>query len=92
MSDVQATREGPVATLTLARPDRRNALDPSLLGSLAGAVEDASRDRGVRVVVVTGAGSVFSAGADLDWMRASRDLSDEGNREDAAAMAAAFET
>ena len=92
MSDVQATREGPVATLTLARPDRRNALDPSLLGSLAGAVEDASRDSGVRVVVVTGAGSVFSAGADLDWMHASRNLSDEGNREDAAAMAAAFET
>ena len=45
----------------------------------------------MRVVVLTGAGRAFSAGADLEWMRASRDLSEERNRDDAAAMAAAFE-
>ena len=86
------TREGPIATLTLDRPDRRNALDPVLLGALAAAVEDVSRDNEVRVVVLTGAGSSFSAGADLEWMRASVTLSDERNQEDTAAMAAAFET
>ena len=79
-------------TLTLDRPDRRNALDPDLLGALASAIDDISGDDDVRVVVLTGAGSAFSAGADLEWMRASRDLSDERNRDDTAVMAAAFET
>ena len=92
MTDVLVAREGPIATLTLDRPDRRNALDPVLLGALAAAVDDVSRDDEVRVVVLTGAGSSFSAGADLEWMRGSVALSDERNREDTAAMAAAFET
>ena len=92
MSDVRAEREGAVVTLTLDRPDRRNALDPGLLTSLAGAIDDLSGDDTVRVVVLTGAGSAFSAGADLDWMRASRTLSSAENRADAAAMAAAFDT
>lgn len=91
MNDVLVTREGPVVTLMLNRPDRRNALDPVLLGALASAVDDVSRDDEVRVVVLTGAGSSFSAGADLEWMRASVELTDERNREDTAAMAAAFE-
>lgn len=91
MSDVLVTREGPVATLTLNRPDRRNALDPDLLGALAVAIDDMAGDDDVRVVVLTGAGSAFSAGADLEWMSASVELSDERNREDTAAMAASFE-
>jgi methylglutaconyl-CoA hydratase len=92
VSDVRLTRQGPVSSLTLDRPDRRNALDPGLLGALAEAVDSASADPAVRVVVITGAGTAFSAGADLEWMRASRDLSDEQNRADADAMAEAFET
>ena len=92
MSDVRVERDGAVVTLTLDRPDRRNALDPGLLTSLAGAIDEVSSDESVRVVVLTGAGSAFSAGADLDWMRASRALSSAENRADAAAMAAAFDT
>ncbi len=91
MSDVRAERDGAVVTLTLDRPDRRNALDPSLLTSLADAMDDLSGDDTVRIVVLTGAGSAFSAGADLDWMRASRTLSSAENRSDAAAMAEAFD-
>ena len=92
MSDVQLTREGPIATLTLDRPDRRNALDPSLLRELAETVGGLSDEEGVRVVVLAGAGSAFSAGADIGWMRASRDLPAEENRVDAVAMAEAFDT
>jgi methylglutaconyl-CoA hydratase len=91
VSDVRAERDGPVVTLTLDRPDRRNALDPNLLASLAEAFGDLSSDDSVRVVVLTGAGSAFSAGADLDWMRASRTLSRADNRAEAAAMADAFD-
>jgi methylglutaconyl-CoA hydratase len=92
VSDVQLIPEGPIATLMLDRPDRRNALDPSLLRALADAIERVSADDEVRVVVLAGAGRAFSAGADIEWMRASRGLSAEENRADAVAMAGAFAT
>lgn len=91
MTDVTVSRDGPVVTLTLNRPERRNALDPGLLHDLSSAVDGAGADDGVRVVVLTGAGTAFSAGADLEWMRASVNLSVDENRAEAAAMAAAFE-
>ncbi len=91
MSEVIARVDGSVATLTLNRPDRRNALGPSLMATLAEVVERVARDPGVRVVVLAGAGSAFSAGADIEWMRESRELSEERNLDDAAAMHAAFE-
>jgi len=53
------------ATITLDSPGNRNALSRRLLGDLAQALEDASSDASVRVVVLTGAGSVFCSGADL---------------------------
>ena len=54
-----------VATITLDRPDARNALDATLKRELLAAVRAAGRDRVVRVVVLTGAGSAFCAGQDL---------------------------
>jgi methylglutaconyl-CoA hydratase len=92
VSAVTVTREGPVATLTLDRPERRNALSPELMGELAARVGDLDADPDVRVLVLAGAGPSFSAGADLEWMRASRELSAARNLEDAAAMQRAFET
>ncbi|MGH2540598.1 MAG: enoyl-CoA hydratase-related protein [Actinomycetota bacterium] len=89
---MHVTREGPIATLTLDRPDRRNALDPGLLRALGEAVDGLSSDEDVRVVVLAGAGSAFSAGADIGWMRASRGLPAAENHADAVAMAEAFDT
>jgi enoyl-CoA hydratase/carnithine racemase len=57
--------EGPVATLTLDRPEVLNALSVELLGQLVDACEDLRSREDVRVVVLRGAGRVFSAGADL---------------------------
>ncbi len=91
MNELEVLREGAVATVTLARPERRNALDPALLDALAETFDGLSRDADVRVVVLGGAGPAFCAGADLGWMAASRELSHEENVEDAARMAAAFE-
>jgi methylglutaconyl-CoA hydratase len=91
VSDVDLAREGAVVTLTLQRPDRRNALDPGLLGALAEAIAAVVDDPGVRVVVLTGAGSAFSAGADLQWMAASRSLSEDENLRQSREMQAAFE-
>ncbi len=91
MSDVAVFREGPVLTLTLDRPERRNALDPALMGELADRIVEAEADREVRVLVLAGAGPSFSAGADIGWMRASRDLTPEENLGDAVALRDAFE-
>lgn len=59
-----------IATLTLARPERHNAMDAVMIGELADAARELGSDDRVRVVVLTGDGRSFCAGADLNWMRA----------------------
>ena len=92
MSGVIASRDGPVALLTLNRPERRNALAPEVLEELAQHIERLDVDPEIRVLVVTGAGSAFSSGADLEWMRAGRALSRDRSLEEAAAMQRAYDT
>ncbi|MEM9427018.1 MAG: enoyl-CoA hydratase/isomerase family protein [Pseudomonadota bacterium] len=67
---IEVAQEGPIWTLTLARPDKANALTAQMLGDLADAVERAVADEAMRAIVLTGSGKVFSAGADLDEMGA----------------------
>lgn len=57
--------EGPVATITLNNPDRRNAIGPEMINELRWALADAAADEAIRVVVLTGAGKAFCAGADF---------------------------
>src|SRR5512145_384326 len=63
---VLVERDGPVLTVTLNRPDKRNAFDAEVLCRLCDAWDMIDGDDGVRAAVVTGAGGNFSAGADLD--------------------------
>jgi methylglutaconyl-CoA hydratase len=91
VSGILVTREGPVTTLTLDRPDRRNALSPVLMSQLANAVRQAGDDPGVRVVVLAGVGSSFSSGADIGWMRTGRDADEARNLTEAAALRDGFE-
>jgi methylglutaconyl-CoA hydratase len=58
-----------VATLTLNRPDRRNAISAAMMDELTRAAHALSADPGVRAVVLTGAGAAFCAGGDLGWMQ-----------------------
>jgi enoyl-CoA hydratase/carnithine racemase len=58
--------EQPVGRIVLSRPEKRNALDPEMIRQLSAAVEAAARDKAVRVVVLTGEGRDFCAGADLE--------------------------
>lgn len=92
MSDlVLETRTGSVLTLALNRPDKRNALDAALVGALLEALEHAAVDDAVRVVVLTGSGKAFSAGADLAALEALQTASAEANLADSAHLAALFE-
>lgn len=90
MSGVVLTRRGPVATVTLDRPQARNALDLELIVELGQLFTTLAVDE-TRVVVLTGAGPVFCAGADAAWMRSSRDLSDAQNVAEAAALGSMLE-
>jgi enoyl-CoA hydratase len=65
-------RDGAVLTLTLNRPDRLNAVTTALLDDLADQLEHAALDADLRVVVLTGAGRAFCAGADLTMAPASQ--------------------
>lgn len=62
-------REGAVALLTLNRPDRMNAWNGDLETAYWGALDRAAADPDVRVIVVTGAGRAFCAGADMDMLQ-----------------------
>ncbi len=64
-----------VATLTLDRPDKHNALSARMIAELTEAAAALGADPAVRAVVLTGAGESFCAGGDLDWMRAQFDAS-----------------
>jgi methylglutaconyl-CoA hydratase len=94
---LRVERTGPggvVARVTLNRPDRHNAFDASLIAELRTTFAALERDSAtdLRVVVLAGEGQTFSAGADIDWMRAAMSLDVEGNEQDAMAMADMFET
>lgn len=88
MSDsLQHHRNGPVVRLRLHRPDLHNAFDADLIGALTAALIALGEDRTVRAVVLEAAGASFSAGADLNWMRAMATATEDENRADALALA-----
>jgi methylglutaconyl-CoA hydratase len=76
-----------VVWLTLDRPEIHNAFDDRLIAELTRELEGLGADAGVRVVVLTGAGRSFSAGADLNWMRRTAAYGEEENLADARALA-----
>lgn len=76
-----------VAVVTINRPDRKNAFDAEVIAALSQAFETLRDADGVRIVFLRGAGGAFSAGADLEWMRAAADWSESENRQDAMALA-----
>ena len=65
MSAVEVVRDGAVATVTLNRPDKLNALDRATRWELTGALREVSADAAVRAVVLTGSGRAFCVGQDL---------------------------
>lgn len=79
--------EGPAIWITLNRDDVRNAFNGQMLDDLLDAFEAAPKVPGGRAVVLTGVGSAFCAGADLNWMRAVREFTYEQNLEESNKVA-----
>lgn len=67
-TDVLKERRGAIGIITLNRPEVRNALRPELMSQLAQAVTEFDEDPSIRVMLLTGAGKSFCAGADMDFM------------------------
>ncbi|HEY1808260.1 MAG TPA: enoyl-CoA hydratase-related protein [Acidobacteriaceae bacterium] len=71
-----------IHTIVLNRPDKRNALTPQLIEDLTDALESAAANPLCRVVILTGAGSAFCAGLDLEHLRAMAETPSQGSAED----------
>ena len=85
---LRAERDGQLLRITLSRPDRRNALDAELIAALTAAFSDIGD---ARAVVLAGDGDSFCAGADVEWMRASVELSYEENVADSTRLRRMYE-
>jgi methylglutaconyl-CoA hydratase len=85
-------RQGPVGLITMNRPERHNAFDDELVRSLTDALRSMEAEEGVRLVVLSGAGKSFSAGADLNWMKRMAGYSKDENLRDAMALGALMRT
>jgi methylglutaconyl-CoA hydratase len=89
MAALRVEHAGDVVRVTMARPERRNAFDAELIQELTGAFSEVGD---ARAVVLAGEGESFSAGADVDWMRSSIELSYEENVADARRLRKMLET
>ena len=87
LSTLRLEQESGIAQISLARPEVHNAFDDTLIAELTTTLEMLDRDPSVRVVVLTGSGTSFSAGADLGWMRRMAQASEAENRADSMRLA-----
>ena len=87
---LETETDGPIRTLRLNRPDKRNALNAALVTALKEALTAADEEESVRTVVLTGNGSAFSAGADLASLKALQDASPRENERDSRHLAELF--
>jgi methylglutaconyl-CoA hydratase len=83
---LDATREG-LAILSLNRPDKHNAFNGEVIEELTDALETLEEQDTLRLVILRGNGPSFSAGADLEWMKAAQDWTRSENEQDALRLA-----
>ena len=91
-NNLLVTTDGHVATVTLNRPEVRNAFNDEMIGELTVVFEQLGADDKVRVIVLAAAGKAFCAGADLNWMRAMADYDYDENLADADKLAQMLKT
>lgn len=80
-------RRGPAAVISFSREEVRNAFDLSVLEELRSALDEIAEDRDCRLIALTGAGTVFCAGADIAWMKKSLELGFDENVAEAHELA-----
>ena len=81
-----------IATVTLNRPDVHNAFNENMIAELTTAIGQLGDDKNVRAIVLKGSGKIFSAGGDLNWMKAAADYTEAENWDDAVKLSDMFNT
>ena len=89
---LEITVDRRIARIALNRPQVHNAFDDALIAELTKALAAFDADPALRAVILTGNGSTFSAGADLNWMRGMAQASEQDNRADSERLAALMRT
>lgn len=84
--EIEIRRQDNTVIVALDRPEYHNAMTPTMIAQLTDAFHDLADDQSVRLVILTGNGRSFCAGADLNAMRAAGDLSAEANVADGQAI------
>lgn len=92
MAYLQINVTGAIATVTLNRPDVRNAFNDEVILEVTAAFRDLGARDDVRCIVLAANGTAFCAGADLNWMRSMADYTREQNLEDAGRLAEMMRT
>jgi methylglutaconyl-CoA hydratase len=87
---IRIQKEGPVAKISFCRPEVRNAFNDAVIYETTDLFRSLKEDKDLRVIVLTGEGKSFCAGADLNWMRRVKDYSYEKNLEESLALADLF--
>ncbi len=88
---IRVTEDNRIATVTLARPEVRNAFNEAMIAELSAAFGVLDTHDGIRAVVLAAEGPSFCAGADLNWMRKMAGYGDDENRADARLLARMLE-
>ena len=89
---IERSHQDKIATITMRRPEVHNAFNAQLVQDLQAAFTELSTDTGLHAVILTGEGPSFSAGADLNMMKASVTFTQEQNLDDALHLADLFDT
>ncbi len=87
---VKIHMDGPIARVSFCRPEVHNAFNDTLIYEMTDLFSSLKQDKNLRVIVLTGEGKSFCAGADLNWMRRVKDYSFEKNLEESLALANLF--
>lgn len=88
---LEVSRDGDLLRVTLANPDKANALSPAMIAELTALYRQPLLDEGVRAVLLRGAGTHFSAGADLAHLRSLADAAPEDHRADSEKLRNLFD-
>ena len=89
---IKIKEEGKTATIILNRPEVHNAMNEKLMRELTSCFKDLSKNENIRIIILTGEGKSFCAGADLNWMKKMVNYSREENIEDSQLLTDLYES
>ena len=89
---LEIQRQNDITTITLNRPELHNAMNEKLMKELTSCFKKLNKDNSTRIIVLTGKGKSFSAGADLNWMKSMSNFSREENIQDSKLLSDLYET